>query len=488
MSPRTPRPGAWARVGLAVCAAGALAVGPAAGQIVRGMVAVQVTLEPARGAVVTLFRADASGGLDPVGVTSADLDGVFLLEAPGPGTYRVQADDGGLASPLSNPLDLDHGTDVDDLALLVPSRLLLMASMCRVEAGDDSAALVGTVRDADADIALPGVRIMVSWQEGAERHTLQGVSDDAGRYRVCGVPGHAGMVRVDASILGHTGPPTVIDVPGPTVLIHDLALGLGGPVHDGVESVIQERVLLEATARRLGDLRGRLLDERTGRPIGQAVVRTTDGGRQALSDADGWFRFEGVLPGRYALEILHLGYDVTSAPVEVPPGQDVSLVLRVTPQTVELEGIEVTTRGAVEEIRRLTPFRRDIVYGEAMAIEEQRGARAFEILRRSVPGLRVSEMYPETGPPVLCIQTNRRVQRLRGSSCDNVQVIVNDQRVFQGVEMLHAMPASEIESMEFLPAAQAGARFGSGADLANGVLIVYTRGRGPYVSPLRTVR
>lgn len=458
-------------------------------QSVGGMVAVQVTLEPARGAVVTLFRSDAEGRiLDPVGVTSADLDGVFSIRAPGPGTYRVQADADGLASPLSHPLSLEADGAVDDLALLVPSRLMLMAGMCRVEAGDDAAAIVGVVRDPDADVVLPGARIMVSWQAGSERRMVQGVADDAGRYRVCGVPGDVGMVRVDASVLGRASPAAILDVPGATVLIHNLALGLGGPVREGVETVVQEQVLLEATARSLGDLRGRLLDHLTGEPVGQAVVRTGNGGRQALSDAEGRFRFEGVQPGRYALEIRHLGYDVTTAPVEVPAGRDVDVELRVTPQAVELDGIEVTTRGAVEEIRRLTPFRRDIVYGEAMAIEEERGARAYEILRRSVPGLRVSEVYPEQGPSYVCIQTNRRVQRIQSGSCANVQVVINDQRVYEGVEMLHRMPASEIESMEFIPPAQAGARYGIGADVANGVLLVYTRGRGPYVSPLRTVK
>jgi len=251
--------------------------------------------------------------------------------------------------------------------------------------------------------------------------------------------------------------------------------------------VEQERILLEAAARTLGDLRGQLLDRITGTPIPVAVVRLEGTPHQALTDEDGRFLFVGLQPGAYTLDIRHLGYQARSGAVEIPPGQDVFLRLRVAPQAVELDGIQVSTRSAVDEITRLTPFRRDIVYGQTMALEEERGAQAFEILRRSVPGLRVTERYREVGPPEICVQTNRRVQRLLGGgACENVQVIVDGARVTEGVELfVLRMPAAEIESIEFLPPSQAQILYGTGGNMANGVVIIYTRGKGPYVSPLR---
>ncbi len=163
--------------------------------------------------------------------------------------------------------------------------------------------------------------------------------------------------------------------------------------------------------------------------------------------------------------------------------------LKLAPQVVELEGIEVTTRSAVEEIARLTPFRRDIVYGKAMAEEEIRGARAFEILRRASPGLRVTEIYQENQLPRVCVQSNRRVPRLFGAgSCEEVQVVVDGVRIPDGGIFLRNLQAFDIESIEFLPPTQAQIQYGIGGNTANGVVVIYTRGRGPYVSPLRIRR
>jgi hypothetical protein len=235
------------------------------------------------------------------------------------------------------------------------------------------------------------------------------------------------------------------------------------------------------------------------------VVRILGTPHQALTDDAGRFMFRDLTPGSYTLEIRNLGYAVESDTVEIPPGKDVTLTLGVAPQVVELEGFEVTTRSALEQVTRLTPFRLDVAFGEMMAIEEERGAKAFEILRRTSPGLRVTETYREFGPPTVCIQTNRRIQSItdprvvaRGTrvdlidtsnpSCDNVQVVVDGIKVPDGPEYLLRTPASEIESMEFVSPVQAQILYGTGGDTSNGVVVVYSRGRGPYASPLRNRR
>ncbi|HEX9887271.1 MAG TPA: hypothetical protein VGA70_12325 [Longimicrobiales bacterium] len=104
--------------------------------------------------------------------------------------------------------------------------------------------------------------------------------------------------------------------------------------------------------------------------------------------------------------------------MDFPAGKDVLIDLRIAPRAVEMEALEVTARTDVDAVTRVTPFRRDIVYGEVMAQEEDRGARAYQALRRAAPGLRVTEVWPESGPPTVCVQTNRRIQSLEVREAD----------------------------------------------------------------------
>jgi hypothetical protein len=462
----------------------------AAGQVVGGVVVEQISMAPARGAVVTLLKADpGTGELEPSAVTTADENGAFVLAVPGPGAYRAQADANGLTSPLSPPLEVTPGDTILDLALVVPSRLLTMAYACAAEGDEAAAVVVGQVRDPASEVVLPSAHVTASWRDGDVLRWGEADSDAAGRYRICGVSPAAGTVRIRAELLGRQGPWEEVSVEGPSVVFHDIPLGIRTRPSAGPQDVIRDRILTEAAARGLGDLSGQLHDQMSGTPMPYAVVRINGTPHQALTDAEGRFIFEGIRPGTYVLEIYNLGATVRSDPVEVPPGQNVFVGLRVASQVVELEGFVVTTRSAVEEITRLTPFRKDVMYGEAMADEEERGSRAFEILQRASPGLRIREVTPERGPSWVCVESNRRVFRITNEpACEQVEVVMDGIRNPDGSLILRSLPASEIESIEFLPAVQAQQLYGSGGNTANGVVVIYTRGRGPYKSPLRNRR
>jgi hypothetical protein len=498
----TPR---WSRAVLVVSALG-FVPSPAQGQSVRGMVAEQLTLAPAHGAVVVLLRVTEGDGLESVGMTTTDEAGVFALPVPGTGTFRIQADLDGLVTPLSSAFDVRAGgTDVQDLALLLPSPLLHAALECRVEAGENTAPVVGFVRDPEAGVPLPDALITATWQTGRMVHRAEAETGPTGLYRICGIPAGAGRVRFSAQLMGRSnsrGELDVVDIKGPSIVFHDLAISLASHA-SGPADVVQERILLEAAAHQLGDLQGQVRDQMSGTPIPFAVVRIKDTSHQAVTDQDGRFVFPDIEPATYTLEVRNLGYLVTADPVEVPAGKDVFLGLRIAPQVMELEGLEVTTRSAVEQVTRLTPFRRDIVYGDVMAQEEHRGALAYEILRRSSPGLRVTQIVREAGPPTLCIKTNRRIQELYNAppvestdllgtpsrnQCDNPEVVVDGVRVPDGPDFLLRTPASEIESIEFMTPVHAQTAYGVFGGTSNGVVVVFTRGKGPYASPLRNRR
>jgi hypothetical protein len=147
-------------------------------------------------------------------------------------------------------------------------------------------------------------------------------------------------------------------------------------------SALQGAILSDAEEEGISDLRGALVDGGSGAPLPYAVVR--------------------------------LQSTATSQAVEVPPGKNVFVELRVAPQAVEVEGLVVTARPAAEMAQRITPFRWNVVAGETMALEAKRGALPYETLRRAAPGIRVTETYRDGGPPLLCIESTRGMQTFLG--------------------------------------------------------------------------
>jgi hypothetical protein len=311
-----------------------------------------------------------------------------------------------------------------------------------------------------------------------------------GRYRIC-VPPFAGDVEVESLALGRRVEHGHVRVDGPSAVLFDVQIPM---MSSSRPSLISDMVLTDAESLGLSDLRGEVLDQDRQMPLPSAIVRLSGTPYQTVTDDAGRFSFEALAPGRYALEVRSLGYSASSAPVELPADKSVYLGLRVAPEAIELEGLEVTARTTGEQATRSTPFRRNMVYGAAMAEEEERGALAYETLRRSTAGIRITERWREGSPPVICIETNRRIQRLRRipadrpgelSGCDNAQVVVDGIRIHDGPEFLRRTPASELESIEFVTPVQAQILYGVGGDTSNGVVVVYTRGNGPYASPRR---
>jgi hypothetical protein len=69
---------------------------------------------------------------------------------------------------------------------------------------------------------------------------------------------------------------------------------------------------------------------------------------QALTNADGRYRFEGVTPGRYRVQLLRIGFrPMLSDPVQVAAGQTVQFEFRVASQPLMLPPVSVTVTADV---------------------------------------------------------------------------------------------------------------------------------------------
>jgi TonB-dependent receptor len=107
-----------------------------------------------------------------------------------------------------------------------------------------------------------------------------------------------------------------------------------------------------------GTLTGQVLDNATGLVLPGASITLDGSERGALSDRTGRFLVPGVPAGNVTVRVRYLGYAEESQTVTIPSGDAVSVVFRLTPQAIELQGVEVT----------------GVRDGQARALQQQRTA------------------------------------------------------------------------------------------------------------------
>ena len=99
--------------------------------------------------------------------------------------------------------------------------------------------------------------------------------------------------------------------------------------------------------------RGNVVDHLTDEPVADASVELVELNRSATTDANGYFEFADLVPGRYTIATTGLGYEPNREPSDVPFGA--VLLVRLNPAPVDVAGIEVAIERVIRriEIRRL---------------------------------------------------------------------------------------------------------------------------------------
>lgn len=126
-----------------------------------------------------------------------------------------------------------------------------------------------------------------------------------------------------------------------------------GP-EDEVEARSQPGGLSGTATSRSGGARGgesrivgRLLDESDGRPIESATVRLVGPGVRTATSDRGRFSFDSLAAGAYTLRIHHVRYGERETGVEVPEDRTVDIEIRLPPEAVKVEPVEVTVEAGV---------------------------------------------------------------------------------------------------------------------------------------------
>ncbi len=93
---------------------------------------------------------------------------------------------------------------------------------------------------------------------------------------------------------------------------------------------------------------GTVTDDGTGAPVEGATVRLADPSgsvRETVTGSEGAFAFEAVPPGAYVLGVRRIGYEVLSTTLEVGRDAPGSLDVRLRPQAIPLDPLEVDVEG-----------------------------------------------------------------------------------------------------------------------------------------------
>jgi hypothetical protein len=234
------------------------------------------------------------------------------------------------------------------------------------------------------------------------------------------------------------------------------------------------------------DIRGRVVDDATRQALVNATVmlvgRDSAMLQRAGTDANGFFRLTPKSPGQYEIVIELIGYAKDRRAVNFEGAALVVPAFVLRAEAVQLKPVEATGTAA-PNVEKAVGFSRSsmILAGSKMRTLEEHGI-PFKSAVLETGSVSVKEYYAR-GQLVLCIQSTRRMASFNQAPGGCAWPVI----VFDGVtlqpgdaeKIVRGLSVQELESIEFLPPVEAAQRYGMNA-AANGALVLWSRGRGPY--------
>jgi hypothetical protein len=226
-------------------------------------------------------------------------------------------------------------------------------------------------------------------------------------------------------------------------------------------------------ASQTSDIVGQVVRESTLDPVVEAQVLAVGTGIGATTDARGAFRLEGVPVGRHRLQVSHIGYGQREVEVTVTAGQPTGVRILLSETAVQLEAIDVNVISWEERRLRGMGVGRNVVTRARIEDALGRNMDLAEVLRREVPNLSVRRQQNIVGSGI-CIEL--RTLAGNASQCRSPKVYLDGVPIEGPTLLYQQLDLRMIESMEVVPSAEAGARYGSGA--LYGALLIQTRRPG----------
>ncbi len=403
-----------------------------AGGTVEGIVLDSLEAGPLPGATVRIIGSDRT--------TVTGTDGRFRFAGLPEATYRVAYThpylEGLGHEPEPRTVTVRKG-QVVAVRFVAPAAVDVLAERCGKESRiEGTAALLGWVWSGPDRRGLAGATVRITWsgysfkavnpyqvrgrdpdrgdgwwfRAGEHEEGVEIDTDRRGFFRVCAVPEEVPL-RVTARYGSDESEPVSVRIP---------------------PDVAAQGVELTVAVRGAGDVTGTITAWETGAPVAGARVTVAGVDGEALTDDRGRFELHGVPGGARVIRVEHLGFAEARDTLAVRPGETVDVAVRMVPEAVRIEGVQVRVRSRRATARKAGGAARTEVTREDIADLEGRAQDLIDVLRlKAGPRLQITTLPSRQGMAVdLCIRTTRSApsisdQMAFSGTCRPVMVVLN---------------------------------------------------------------
>jgi hypothetical protein len=220
---------------------------------------------------------------------------------------------------------------------------------------------------------------------------------------------------------------------------------------------------------------GVVVDAQSGAPVADVLVTIQGTGLRAVTDPGGRFEVAGVPLGSRQLVLQHVGYGQHSQPVAVGASGALDFRIRISSRAIELSPMVVEVASAEERARRVSGNPTNVIDRATIEAYARRGEGLLALLGSRVPSLRFvgghcleyrlgfyTPPAPDPDNPDVMV----------GIACRDITVYVDGIPSQQGSAFLQSLSPEDVERLQVLSPAEAGARY---PDATRGVILVETR-------------
>lgn len=222
-------------------------------------------------------------------------------------------------------------------------------------------------------------------------------------------------------------------------------------------------------------LTGRVLDQTSQNPIVGAALLLRTPERQAVTDSAGRFRIAGLGAGSYLLRISHIAYGDREVAILVSTAPVTEVELRVSATAIALAPVEASALSREERNSRAAGYRAGRITRAEIALTENTNMLLSDVLQQKLPNVRVRRLERVVGD-LICVELRSiRVLDARGA-CLSPKLYLDGVPITNPTTFWGNIDVNNVEAVEVIPAAEAGTRFGMGAQY--GAILIETRRPG----------